>query len=113
MEFQKFMQATRILPDLQCSLMCEDIRQEVTGNLILIGVIQFLRVPERAAGQPHRRQRQRLREHGHRIGDLLGRRQSGPGGFHPARGRRQPRRQQQGRDRQTTILFRHDSMAYF
>ena len=40
------MQATRILPDLKCSLMCEDIRQEVTGNLILIGVIQFLRVPQ-------------------------------------------------------------------
>src|ERR1017187_9200266 len=40
------MQATRILPDLQCSLLCEDIRQEVTGNLILIGVIGMIRVPQ-------------------------------------------------------------------
>jgi len=40
------MQATRILPDLQCSLLCEEVRQEVTGNLILIGVIQYLRVPQ-------------------------------------------------------------------
>jgi hypothetical protein len=40
------MQATRILPDLQCSLLCEDIRQEVTGNLILIGVLQLVRVPQ-------------------------------------------------------------------
>ncbi len=39
------MQPTRILPDLQCSLLCEEIRQEVTGNFILIGVINFLRVP--------------------------------------------------------------------
>ena len=40
------MQPTRILPDLQCSLLCEDIRQEVTGNLFLIGVIGFIRVPQ-------------------------------------------------------------------
>ena len=40
------MQATRILPDLQCSLLCEDIRQEVTGNFILVGVIHFIRVPQ-------------------------------------------------------------------
>ena len=40
------MQPTRILPDLQCSLLCEDIRQEVTGNFILIGVLNFLRVPK-------------------------------------------------------------------
>lgn len=40
------MQATRILPDLQCSLLCEEIRQEVTGNLFLIGVISFLRLPQ-------------------------------------------------------------------
>ncbi len=39
------MQPTRILPDLQCSLLCEDIRQEITGNFILVGVINFLRVP--------------------------------------------------------------------
>jgi hypothetical protein len=40
------MQPTRILPDLQCSLLCEEIRQEVTGNFILVGVINFLRVPQ-------------------------------------------------------------------
>ncbi|HEY0549995.1 MAG TPA: hypothetical protein VGF13_10365 [Verrucomicrobiae bacterium] len=40
------MQATRILPDLQCSLLCDDIRQEVTGNLMLIGVLQVVRVPQ-------------------------------------------------------------------
>src|ERR1041385_4181020 len=39
------MNATRILPDLQCSLLCEEVRQEVTGNFFLIGVINFLRVP--------------------------------------------------------------------
>ena len=40
------MEATRILPDLQCSLMCEEIRQEINGNFILIGVINFIRVPQ-------------------------------------------------------------------
>lgn len=40
------MNATRILPDLQCSLLCEEIRQEVNGNFFLIGVINFLRVPQ-------------------------------------------------------------------
>lgn len=40
------MQPTRILPDLQCSLLCEDIRQEVTGNFILVGVLNFIRVPQ-------------------------------------------------------------------
>jgi len=40
------MQATRILPDLQCSLLCEDIRQETTGNFILLGVLNFVRVPQ-------------------------------------------------------------------
>src|SRR3954468_18507266 len=40
------MQPTRILPDLQCSLLCEEIRQEVTGNFMLIGVINFIRVPQ-------------------------------------------------------------------
>lgn len=40
------MQPSRILPDLQCSLVCEDIRQEATGNFILIGVINFIRVPQ-------------------------------------------------------------------
>jgi len=40
------MQPSRILPDLQCSLICEDVRQEVNGNFILIGVINFIRVPQ-------------------------------------------------------------------
>lgn len=40
------MQASRILPDLQASLLCEDVRQETTGNLILIGVISTIRVPQ-------------------------------------------------------------------
>jgi hypothetical protein len=40
------MNPTRILPDLQASLLCEEIRQEVTGNLFLIGVIGLIRVPQ-------------------------------------------------------------------
>jgi hypothetical protein len=40
------MQATRILPDLQASLLCEDVRQEANGNFILVGVIGFVNVPQ-------------------------------------------------------------------
>ena len=40
------MQPSRILPDLQCSLICEDVRQEATGNFILVGVIDIVRVPQ-------------------------------------------------------------------
>ena len=40
------MNATRILPDLQCSLLCEEVRREVTGNFFLIGVINFIAVPQ-------------------------------------------------------------------
>jgi Family of unknown function (DUF6941) len=40
------MQATRILPDLQSSLLCEEVRQEANGNFFIIGVINFLRVPQ-------------------------------------------------------------------
>ena len=40
------MQPNRILPDLQCSLVCQDVRQEANGNLILIGIMQFIPVPE-------------------------------------------------------------------
>ena len=40
------MTPTRILPDLQCSLVCEDIRQEVNGNCILIGILSVIRVPK-------------------------------------------------------------------
>jgi hypothetical protein len=40
------MQPSRIIPDLQCSLICEDVRQEVNGNFFLLGVINFIRVPQ-------------------------------------------------------------------
>jgi hypothetical protein len=40
------MNPSRILPDLQCSLLCEDVRQEANGNFILVGVINFVRVPQ-------------------------------------------------------------------
>jgi hypothetical protein len=39
-------QPSRILPDLQASLVCDEIRQEITGNFILIGVIGVIRVPQ-------------------------------------------------------------------
>jgi hypothetical protein len=40
------MQPARILPDLQCSLFCEEVRQEANGNFFLIGVIDVVRVPQ-------------------------------------------------------------------
>src|SRR5438045_4987843 len=40
------MHATRILPDVQCSFLCEEVRREVTGNFFLIGVINFIAVPQ-------------------------------------------------------------------
>ena len=40
------MEATRILPDLQSSLLCEEVRQEANGNFFIVGVINFLRVPQ-------------------------------------------------------------------
>lgn len=40
------MNATRILPDLQASLLCEEVRQESNGNFFIIGVISLLRVPQ-------------------------------------------------------------------
>ncbi len=40
------MTPSRILPDLQCSLLCEDVRQEINGNFILIGVLNFVGVPQ-------------------------------------------------------------------
>lgn len=40
------MQPTRILPDLQCSLLCEEVRQESNGNFFLLGIIDFIRVPQ-------------------------------------------------------------------
>ena len=40
------MNVTRILPDLQSALLCEDVRQEANGNFILLGIAAFLRVPQ-------------------------------------------------------------------
>jgi hypothetical protein len=40
------MQPSRILPDLQCSLLCEDVKQEVNGNFILIGIIGFIHLAQ-------------------------------------------------------------------
>jgi hypothetical protein len=40
------MQVTRILPDLQCSLVCEDVRQEVNGNFLILGIVSYVRVPQ-------------------------------------------------------------------
>jgi hypothetical protein len=40
------MTPTRILPDLQSSILCEEVRQESNGNFFLIGVIDFVRVPQ-------------------------------------------------------------------
>jgi hypothetical protein len=40
------MTPSRILPDLQCSLLCEDVRQEINGHFILVGVLNYVRVPQ-------------------------------------------------------------------
>jgi hypothetical protein len=40
------MNPTRILPDLQASLLAEDIRQEASGNFILVGIIGYIHVPQ-------------------------------------------------------------------
>ncbi len=40
------MNAARILPDLQCSLPCEDVRREMTGSFIIIGVINYVNVQQ-------------------------------------------------------------------
>jgi hypothetical protein len=40
------MTPTRILPDLQCSLLCEEVRQEINGNFILVGIIGYVQVPQ-------------------------------------------------------------------
>jgi hypothetical protein len=40
------MTPSRILPDLQCSLLCEEVRQERSGSFILVGVFHFVTVPE-------------------------------------------------------------------
>ncbi|HEX3799287.1 MAG TPA: hypothetical protein VH413_11345 [Verrucomicrobiae bacterium] len=40
------MQVSRILPDLQCSLLCEEVRQDSNGNPFLIGVLSYLPVQQ-------------------------------------------------------------------
>jgi Family of unknown function (DUF6941) len=40
------MNATRILPDLQASLLCDEVRQEANGNFFLVGVVNLIRVPQ-------------------------------------------------------------------
>src|SRR4029079_1095251 len=44
--YVRLMQPSRILPDLQCSLMCEEARQEVTSSFMLMGIIDIIRVPQ-------------------------------------------------------------------
>jgi hypothetical protein len=40
------MQVSRILPDLQCSLLCEEVRQEANGNFFILGILNIIRVPQ-------------------------------------------------------------------
>jgi hypothetical protein len=40
------MNPSRILPDLQCALLCEDVRQEVNGNFLVLGIMNVIRVPQ-------------------------------------------------------------------
>ena len=40
------MNPSRILPDLQCSLLCEEVRQEINGSFILLGVLNYVGVPQ-------------------------------------------------------------------
>jgi hypothetical protein len=37
---------TRILPDLQASILCEEVRQEINGNFLLLGIISYVHVPQ-------------------------------------------------------------------
>jgi Family of unknown function (DUF6941) len=46
------MQPSRILPDLQCSLVCEQVRREANGNFFLIGVLDGLVLPQFPIGLP-------------------------------------------------------------
>jgi hypothetical protein len=40
------MNPSRILPDLQCSLVCEEVRQEANGNFLLLGILGYVAVPQ-------------------------------------------------------------------
>lgn len=46
------MQPSRILPDLQCSLLCEQVRREANGNFFLIGVLDGIVLPQFPIGLP-------------------------------------------------------------
>ncbi len=37
--------AEKVLPDLQTCLLCEDVRQEINGNFLLVGVLGAITVP--------------------------------------------------------------------
>lgn len=40
------MTPSRILPDLQCSIVCEDIRREMTNTLTIVGMLHAIPVPQ-------------------------------------------------------------------
>ena len=40
------MNPSRILPDLQCSLLCQEVRREANGNFFIIGILDALVVPQ-------------------------------------------------------------------
>jgi hypothetical protein len=40
------MEANRILPDLQASILCEQVRQEANGNLFIVGVLGIIPIPQ-------------------------------------------------------------------
>jgi hypothetical protein len=40
------MQPSRIIPELQCSVVCEDVRREANGKFMLIGVLNYILVPQ-------------------------------------------------------------------
>lgn len=42
-----------MIPDLQCSILCDDVRQENNGKFILIGIFDSLRLRSLPSG-PHR-----------------------------------------------------------
>jgi len=44
------MQANNVLPDLQASILCEDVRQELNGLQTLVGVINVLPTPALPVG---------------------------------------------------------------
>jgi hypothetical protein len=44
------MEATDVLPDLQASVLCEDVRQELNGLQTLVGVINVLPTPSLPVG---------------------------------------------------------------